>query len=76
MTNSLSQLLDVADKVRQFLSIQSYSISHYQDGCRVSLTAGNIFDPKPIVQMVGDHYVRFYAKDDTVIIIIYEIQEE
>lgn len=76
MTNSLSQLLDVADKVRQFLSIQSYSISHYQDGCRVRLAVEKTFDPKPIVQMVGDHFVRIYEKNGAVVICIYEMKEE
>jgi hypothetical protein len=76
MTQTLSELIDNAYKIKVALSLSSYQLYQYEDGSYVDFQTTIIHDPALILRLAGGLKVKFLADDSNLIIRMFERYEE
>lgn len=76
MTNTLSELIDNAYKIKVALSVSSYKIYHYEDGSFVDIKTTIVHDPALVLRLAGGLKVKFMADDSDLVIRMFEREEE
>lgn len=72
MTNTLSCLVDAAININAYFKQDFFMIHHYDDGSYVELRVNEIKDFPRLLELCDGHYVRVFARDDSISIILYE----
>lgn len=72
MRQSLEEFIETCFKIKVHLQVGSYELHDYEDGDYAEFKTNKIRDPKTLLRIVGQHEVRIYAKDDQVVVAVYE----
>ena len=75
MTQTLSELIENAYKIKVALFLSSYQLYQYEDGSYVDFKVSRIDDPKLILKLAGGLGVKFLADDAYIIIRLFERYE-
>lgn len=75
MTQTLSELIDNAYKIKVALKLSSYQLYQYEDGSYVDFRTTIVHDPKLILKLAGGLGVKFLADDSYLVIRMFEREE-
>lgn len=72
MTATLSELIDIAYRVKVFLSLGSYELHQYEDGSFVDFHVKKITDINGLLKAASGLEVRFFAEENFITIRLFE----
>lgn len=72
MSESLSELIEIAFNVKVFFALASYELHHYKDGSFVDFRVKKICDLNGLLKITKGLQMKFFAEDSFIIVRLFE----
>lgn len=72
MSTTLSELIDIAFRVKIFFGLGSYELHHYEDGSFVDFHVKKVPDIKGLLKVASGLELKFFAEDNFIIVRLFE----